>query len=57
MQPQLFNKSFKAKLMPLIIYGLGGGHTNTCIYTHILLQHESDLKKPGAQPARPWFKN
>ena len=43
-QPQLFSLSFKVKIMPLVIYGLRGGH----IHTHILWQNESDLKKPGA---------
>ena len=38
--------------MPLVIYSLRGGHTNTHIYTctHIYMHtypHESDFKKPG----------
>ena len=33
-QPQLFNQSFKVKITPLIIYGLGGGRTHTHIHTH-----------------------
>ena len=34
--------------MPLLIYGLRGGHTRT--HAHILWRNESDFKKPGAAP-------
>ena len=56
--------------MPLVIYGLGDGHTHphTCTHTHahthkhtrththILGRHVSDFKTPGV-PAAAWFKN
>ena len=32
-QPKLFNQSFKVKTVPLIIYGLRGGHTHTHTHT------------------------
>ena len=44
---QLFNQSFKAKITPLVIYGLRGVHTHSRI--------ESDFKKPGGRPACAWF--
>jgi len=40
MQQELFNQSYEAKIMPLVIYGLENGRTYTCThiqytYTHI----------------------
>ena len=39
---ELKSNCSKVKIMPLVIYGLGGGHT----HTSILWRHESDFKKP-----------
>ena len=36
--------------MPLVIYGLGGGHT----HTHTLWWNESDFKKPGVRQPAGW---
>ena len=35
-------------ITPLVIYGLGGGHTHTQTYKHTC-PHESDFKKPGTR--------
>ena len=32
-------------ITPLVLYGLGGGHTHTQTHIHL---HRSDFKKPGA---------
>ena len=40
----IFKQSYKVKIMPLVIYGLGGIHTHT-------FAHESDFKKPGSTGA------
>jgi len=29
----IINHSFKVKIMPIVIYGLGGGHTHTQTHT------------------------
>ena len=46
--------------MPLIIYCLGGGDTDTHKHTDVCCTlHKSDFRKPGAPATgrRTWFKN
>ena len=37
-------QSYKVKIMPLVIYGLGGVHTRMHTF-----ENESDVKKPGVR--------
>ena len=39
--------------MPLVIHGLGGGHTHTYIRTEVILRNQARV---GLWPARAWFK-
>ena len=46
--------------MPLVIHGLGGGHTHTHTHTHTYIRTEVILRnqaRAGLWPARAWFKN
>ena len=43
-EQELFNQSYLAQIIPLVIYALRGGHTHTYLY-------ESDFKKLGAFPS------
>ena len=45
-QQELFNQSYEIQNTPLVIYGLGGGHTHIKTNTHL---HESVFKKPGTR--------
>ena len=40
--------------MPLVINGLGGGHTHKHTYGH---PHGNNLKSPDIRLAHAWFKN
>ena len=53
-QPQLFNHLYKVKIIPLVIYGLGGVHTYMHTYTHTYIR---TLKVISRNQARAWFKN
>ena len=44
MEQKLFNQSYKVKITPLVIYGLGGVHTHMDMHTY---RHERDFKKLG----------
>ena len=52
-QQKLFNQSYKVKITPLVIYGLGGMHRHTDTHTHV---HDRIKVITGAhKPARAWF--
>ena len=40
--------------MPMVIYGLGDGHTNTHAQTR---PHKGNFRKPDARQPATWFKN
>ena len=46
-QKNLFNQSYTVHITPLVIHGLGGGHTHAYIRTEVILRNQ----------ARAWFKN
>ena len=35
---ELFNQSYEVWIMPIVIYGLGGGHTHTHTHTHTYIR-------------------
>ena len=57
-QQNLFNQSHRVHITPLVIHGLGGGHTHTQTHTYIrtevILRNQA---RAGLRPARAWFKN
>ena len=63
-QQNLFNQSHRVHITPLVIHGLGGGHTHTQTHTHahthtyirteVILRNQA---RAGLRPARAWFKN
>ena len=46
-QQNLFNQSHRVHITPLVIHGLGGGHTHTYIRTEVILRSQTCA----------WFKN
>ena len=58
-QQNLFNQSHRVHITPLVIHGLGGGHTHTHTHTHTHIRTEVILRnqaRAGLRPARAWFK-
>ena len=55
-QQQLFNQSFKVKILPLVICGPGDVHTNTHTHVHTHTCINSQMKVISRNQARAWFK-
>ena len=49
----LFNQSYEVQIMPLVIYCLGGRHTDARMQKHITIRTKVIL----VNQARAWFKN
>ena len=52
-QQNLFSQSYTVHITPLVIDGLGGGHTHTHTRIHPHLKNQA---RAGLRLARAWFK-